>query len=206
MYAKKNKTLKALVAVLSMVLVMCLSVAGTLTYLQDMTEPVINTFSPSNIGLTLTETNVDGDSVTANTYKMVPGVDIVKDPKVTVLANSEACWLFVKVDTANDVAKFLDYSIDTGWQLVPNTENVYYKQHEATGNSDGTPISVLTGDKVTVKNTVTKGDMSALYNEDGTVKTNALPKLTFTAYAVQQEGFTTAEAAWAEAKGAASNP
>lgn len=187
MYEKKNKTLKALVAVLSVILVMCLTVAGTLAYLQVKTEPVVNTFSPSNIGLTLVETT--------NTYKMVPGVDIAKDPKVTVLANSEACWVFVKVEATTNVAEFLVYDIDTRWTQVSGAENVYYCQHAATGESDGTPISVLANDKVTVQHNVTKGMMDDLDKEGAT-----LPKLTFTAYAIQQAGFTTPEAAWAEAQ------
>ena len=53
-------------------------------------------------------------------------------------------------------------------------------------------FAVLANNQVTVKNTVTKEMMDDLTS-------STLPTLTFTAYAVQKAGFTTAAAAWAEA-------
>ena len=67
-----------------------LGVAGTLAWLTDKTESVTNTFTTSNINITLTET-------TGSNYQMIPGFTITKDPKVTVSAGSEDCYLFVKL-------------------------------------------------------------------------------------------------------------
>lgn len=190
MYEKKNKALKALVAVLSVILVMCLTVAGTLAYLQMKTESVVNTFSPSNIDLTLTETD--------KAYKMVPGVDIDKDPKVTVTADIP-CYVFLKVEKSANFDTYMTYQLAEGWNELPDIDGVFYREVTA----DGGEFGVLAGNKVTVPNTVTKTEMNALYNDDGTVKDEAeLPKLTFTAYAIQKNGFEdNLLGAWNEAHG-----
>lgn len=209
MHAKKNKTLKTLVAALSMVLVICLTVAGTLAYLKAETTPVINTFSPSNIDLTLAET-------TGDTYKMVPGTDISKDPKVTVTADID-CYVFVKVEESANFDTYMTYTI-SGWTPVPNETNVYYREVSASADEDndgkknveafyvldGEGEAELKNGYVTVKPDVTKDMMKDFYEGDGiTVKSNAnLPKLTFTAYAIQQAGFENDPVgAWAAAQG-----
>ena len=76
---------------------------------------------------------------------------------------------------------------------VAGVSGVYYR----TVAADATEreFSVLANDKVTVKDTVTKADMDAIVN-----KTAAEPTLTFTAYAVQQAGFTDVAAAWTAAQ------
>ena len=211
MYAKRNKTLKALVAVLSMVLVMCLTVAGTLAWLVDETTPVVNTFSPSNIDLKLEESPVgESGSTTANIYKMIPGVKIDKDPKVTVKADID-CYVFVKVTETDNFDTYMTYEIDAGvWTELDATQypGVYYREVSATADEDQDSKNdveafyVLDGNQVMVPNTVTKGDMDKLYTNDGTVKADAeLPKLTFTAYAIQKQGFEhNLTGAWTQAQ------
>ena len=221
---KKTKCLKMTVAVLSLVLVMCLSVAGTLAYLQVKTEPVVNTFAPSNIGLTLVETATEGGSTTANTYKMVPGVDIAKDPKVTVTADID-CYVFVEVVESDNFDDYMTYAIASNWKLLNTTtgkkteitdqtelNGTYVLVHEVLADEakDSEAFYVLAGKGdaelkngyVTVKPDVSKDKMKDFYGADGiTVEADAvLPKLTFTAYAIQKEGFTNPALAWAEAK------
>ena len=88
---------KALFIMLSAALIVCATVAGTLAWLTDKTEPVVNTFTVGDINITLTESeNLD--------LKMVPGQTITKDPKVTVKDGSEACWLFVKVEEVGAIS------------------------------------------------------------------------------------------------------
>ena len=80
---------KKITLLLSLVLAVAMGIGGTLAWLTAKTEAVKNTFTVGNINITLTETTTN--------YKMVPGQTIAKDPKVTVKAGSEACWLFVKI-------------------------------------------------------------------------------------------------------------
>ena len=178
---------KKLMTVLALVLVIAMSVAGTIAFLTDTTDPITNTFTVGNIDISLAETTAD--------YKMVPGCNIAKDPKVTVEANSEDCWLFVKIDESENLDSFISYAVADDWTQGDDTDipsNVWYRPVEAS-TADQT-FSVLAGDKVTVNNNVTKGMMDGL-EVSGAIQ----PTLTFTACAVQADGFATASAAYAKA-------
>lgn len=172
---------KKLTTVLAIVLVVALSVAGTYAYLTAKTAQVVNTFTVGNVNIDLTETTTD--------YKMIPGMTIEKDPMVTVKANSEDCWLFVKVEKSANFDSFLTYDMANGWTKLE--DGVFYRPVEAgTADQD---FAVLANDTVTVKPDVTKDMMDAI--ENGTA---ANPTLTFTAYACQADGFTSVADAWAE--------
>lgn len=171
---------KTLALVLALTLLVAGVVGGTLAWLTDQTDEVKNTFTVGDINIGLTETTAD--------YKMVPGNTIAKDPTVTVKANSEACWLFVKVTESTDLKDFITYAIAEGWTALPGVDGVYYREVPASA-ADQT-FSVLAGDAVTVKSDVTRTMLE-------TAKTDA-PTLTFKAYAIQRDHFATADAAWAE--------
>ena len=222
---KRTRCLKATVAVLSVVLAMLMGIAGTLAYLKAETTPVINTFSPSNINLKLEETNVDGESDKANTYKMIPGVDIAKDPKVTVKADID-CYVFVQVEESANFDTYMTYAIASDWKLLNtntgeeteiadktklNGTYVLFREVTADVAKDGEAFYVLAGNTtypngvVHIPNTVTKTQMDALYT-DGAVNTTAQPKLTFTAYAIQKAGFENdLVGAWTAAQGLQNN-
>ena len=176
---KKKITITIICAILSCV---CL-IGTTFAWLVDKTDPVENTFTIGNINIDLKET-------TGNTYKILPGMDIPKDPKVIVEGGSEVCWLFVKIDKSTNFDDVMTYEIATGWTELQ--QGVYYIKVD-TVNAGGNEYPVLKDNKVVVPNTLTKSDIDAITSN---------PTLTFTAYAIQQEGFATPEAAWAEAKNA----
>ena len=178
---------KALFIMLSAALIVCATVAGTLAWLTDKTEPVVNTFTVGDINITLTESE-DLD------LKMVPGQSIKKDPKVTVKAGSEACWLFVKVDKSVNFDGFMTFEMADGWTELTVGSGVYYRNvgDESAVVATDAPFNVISGNKVTVKNTVTKADLKGLTEA-------TYPTLTLTAYAVQRAGFENAANAWAEA-------
>ena len=164
---------------LALILVLALAfggvIGGTVAWLTDKSDTVVNTFTDSDIDITLTES-------TGTEYKMVPGYTISKDPKVTVKADSEKCYLFVKLDKSNNFDSFLTYEIAEGWEQLKDAENkdvngVYYRVVDT--NERGTAFSVLKDDQVTVLGTVTKEMMNNLTTAD------SYPKLTVTAYASQ---------------------
>ena len=173
---------KKLTTVLAIVLVVALSVAGTYAYLTDKTAQVVNTFTVGNVNIDLTET-------TGEFYKMVPGTTIGKDPKVTVEAKSEACWLFVKVEKSANFADFLTCNMAEGWTALDGVNGVFYRQVAASDTAQN--FDVLADNRVIVKSDVTKAMMDGL--TDAT-----RPTLTFTAYACQGAGFDSADKAWAE--------
>ena len=184
---RRSVSSKTFVVMLALVLALGCAVGGTIAWLTKTTDPVTNTFTYGNIDITLTET-------TGENYKIVPGQNIGKDPKVTVTADSEDCYLFVKVEE-KDWPDFKDgsdrkvsYAIAEGWQPVDGQPNVYWREVKNTDNPRVFPV--LADNQVTVSNTLTKDEIE-------TVKTKQ-PTLTFTAYAIQKEGFANAKAAWAK--------
>lgn len=193
MRRRRGISTKTLVALLSLVLLLGCSLGGTLAWLSDSTDPVINTFTVGDV-------NIELDETTGTEYKIVPGVNIAKDPKVTVKANSEACWLFVKIEESANWPDELTYTIATGWTKLTGVTGVYYREVDAETAKNGDDWQVLAGDNtypdgvVTVSDTLTKSELQELASNN--------PTLTFTAYAVQQEGVGTAEEAWNIAQGA----
>ena len=174
---------KVLVACLCVALAV-LTIAGTtLAYLTATTEEVKNIFTVGNININLNET-------TGTEYKMVPGYTIAKDPKVTVTAGSEKCYLFVKLEKSINLDNFITYTIADGWTALVGVNGVYYRT-VATAATD-TSFDVLKNNQVTVSDKVTKEMMNALTE-------NTYPTLTVTAYACQYQKdnttpFTAAEA------------
>ncbi|MDD6095834.1 MAG: SipW-dependent-type signal peptide-containing protein [Clostridia bacterium] len=182
---------KVLVTALCAVLLVAVSVFGTIAYLTGK-DTVTNTFTVGSVNITLDEAEVNPDGtvksnsrVKANTYHLLPGHSYVKDPTVHVGANSEDCWIFVKLD--NGLKSIVaDTSIEAqmtgnGWTLIDSTNNVYaYRE------------TVSAGDNITVFESFTlKGDAE--------VSGYANAKIEVIAYAVQADGFSTAEAAWQSA-------
>ena len=200
---------KFLIPIMILILVIG-AVGGTLAWLTDQTDTVQNTFTVGNVDIDLTEEGATEDSsdsqLFTQDFKMVPGTDIAKKPKVSVIAGSEACWLFVKVVESDNLDDYITYNMATEWTEltgVSGVSGVYYIDVNAATANAGHTYNVLapkgtTGaysdGYVTVNNTVTKAMMDALKVEGATQ-----PTLTFKAYAVQKEGFDTAADAWVEA-------
>ena len=198
---KKAKKIVALL--LCAVLLIGASVAGTLAYLTSKAT-VTNSFTVGKVVLGedgkagLDEAKVDeygvavtpAARVTENTYKLIPGHTYTKDPTVHVGANSEACWLFVKVengianieaDTAtgeDPYTKIAKQVTTNGWTLVDGETNIYYKEAAKTGDT-GADYIVFSNFRL-----ATNADVSSY----------ASAKITVTAYAIQKDGLTVAEA------------
>lgn len=175
---------KSLALLLAIALVVVGAVAGTVAWLTDQTPSVTNTFTTSDINIELKETK--------NNFQMIPGWNIEKDPKVTVKADSEACYLFVKLEESKNFADFMTYEMAEGWTALPGNDGVFYR--EVAAATADTTFEVLKGNQVTVKDEVTKAQMNGL-TED------TYPTLTVTAYASQLNKNATTEfgpaAAWA---------
>ena len=124
---------------------------------------------------------------------MEPGKEIDKDPKVTVLKNSEDCWLFVKLEKSSNFDEFMTYAIADGWTELDATKypGIYYREVAMSDND--AEFTVLKDNKVTVKTDVTKDMFNKL---DADANNKIYPQLKVTAYAVQKAGVDTAAAAW----------
>ena len=134
---KARNRIKPLLTLCCALLLVAAGVFGTLAYLTG-TDTVNNTFTVGNVKITLDEAKVttDGtpvegaDRVKANEYHLLPGHTYTKDPTVTVKANSEACWLFVKVTESENLDTFITYAIAEGWTELQ--DGVYYREVSAS--------------------------------------------------------------------------
>lgn len=188
---------KTLTVLLALVLVIAMSVAGTMAYLTDK-DTVTNTFTVGNVKITMDEQDTDHDTNTAdnvvvngetrdkaNSYKLIPGHTYDKDPIVRVAAGSEDCWLFVKVDnqiaTIEDADKSVASQMATnGWTLEDAANNIYsYKSIVSAGAN----VPVFTN--FTIDGEVINTALAAYNGKTIVVK----------AYAVQADNFGTAAAA-----------
>lgn len=175
---------KKVLSIVAVVLVLCCAIGGTLAWLTAKSDVVTNTFAPSDINITLTETpNTDTDNDgKADAWKadMIPGFSYAKDPVVTVKGGSVDCYLFVKFEENGNPATYLTYTSTltsaNGWTQGDDTNipsNVWYRVVKATDTTK--TWNLLAGDTIAVKDTVTKDNMATAANAE----------LVYTAYATQ---------------------
>lgn len=209
-----KKTSKALLLMLCAVLLVAASVLGTMAYLTS-TDTVTNTFTVGKVQIKLDEAkaNPDGtlvpnaDRVKANSYKLLPGHTYNKDPMVTVLKGSESAYIKMTVTFSN--AKELDAIFapngaemtsifngydSTNWTYKGNTKDTnantrtyefWYKEAVAATNADVALDALF--DSITIPGTINNTQLDTIKGMTITVN----------AYAIQADGFASADAAWA---------
>lgn len=188
-------TKKALLLALCAVLLVVSTVFATLAYLTTDVKVVKNTFTVGDIEITLDEAPVDeygviktGERVTANTYKLIPGHSYVKDPTVHVAKGSEVCYVFVKVDDGiaaiQAPATVETQMTNNGWIVIDEDDNVWAKPTAIDARAAAQDIKVF--DSFTISGTAA-------------VDTYKDANITVMAYAIQADGFASADAAWAAA-------
>lgn len=191
-----GKNARILALLLALVLAVGGVIGGTVAWLIAAPAPVVNTFTYGDINITLeeTDTELDGDGdATTNQYKMLPGMELTKDPTVTVVAGSEEMYLFVKLDKSDNFDDFMTYDMAEGWNVLD--AGVYYRWiTAATVAEENVQFPVLKDNKVIVREEVTKEMLNEL-DADGA---SDYPTLTVTAYAIQAAGSDTATVAWAK--------
>lgn len=197
---KKFIAILSVFVMLALTMVVGCAVDGTVAWLVSESESSVSTFTLGDINIKLT-----GESE-SQPLKIIPGVGIRRSLKVTVDPNSEACWLFVKVEgtnwshfpDANGTAKVF-YSIDVqkGWIALNDHPGVYYREVSAEDAQRGDAYDVNCN--VTVSQMLTKAEVNS-------IASGTQPKLSFTAYAVQRDGIGDAFRAWEVANPDPANP
>ena len=197
---KKFIAILSVFVMLALTMVVGCAVDGTVAWLVSESESSVSTFTLGDININLT-----GESE-SQPLKIIPGVKIERSLKVTVEPNSEACWLFVKVEganwshfpDANGTAK-VSYSVGVqdGWTALNNHPGVYYREVSAEAAQRGDAYDVNCN--VTVSQMLTKAEVDS-------IASGTQPKLSFTAYAVQRDGMDDAVGAWEVANPDPANP
>lgn len=164
--------------ILAAVMLLTAGVGSTFAWLISSSNTVENTFTVGRISIALTET-------TGSHYKTVPGAAVKKDPRLTVTAGSEDCWLFVRIRQSESFDRYASYSAAEGWIPLEGHPGVYYRK-VSRSTLDQTFL-ILKDDSILIRDAVTETVMAEM---------TVLPTLTFTGYAVQRSGIATAEEAW----------
>lgn len=197
---KKFIAILSVFVMLALTMVVGCAVDGTVAWLVSESESSVSTFTLGDININLT-----GESE-SQPLKIIPGVKIERSLKVTVEPNSEACWLFVKVEganwshfpDANGTAK-VSYSVDVqdSWIALNDHPGVYYREVSAEDAKTGVEYDV--NGVVAVSQMLTKAEVNSIAAE-------TQPQLSFTAYAVQRDGIDDAVRAWEVANPDPANP
>ena len=210
-----KKQSKVLLAMLCAVLLVVSAVCGTLAYLTD-TDTATNTFTVGKVGIKLDEAKVNPDGtevegaarVKENLYDLMPGHTYVKDPMVTVDADSEESYIrmIVTLSDANALKDAMPKYVENGvfmlekivggwdrdvWQCVSATaDGVYefrYYKSVSTKDAAALPLEPLFK-TITIPGEV---DNAQLLELEGVV-------VNIVAHAIQADGFADADAAWAK--------
>lgn len=204
----KKKTLTIAIA---LVLVVALAVGATWAYLTATTGPVTNTFTAGKAVAQgdlklyehLANQNTDGtysldkkaNTVTSNTYTVMPGVNLPKDPTVEVTKAEGPYYLFVEVtkgDSFKGEKAPLSCTVDGSHWVALKIEGKEVYAYSTDGKTaailkdelTATPVLATIGN---TDNTITVADADL---------TNVNCQLTFQAYACQAAGFADATAAF----------
>lgn len=218
----KKKTLTIAIA---LVLVVALAVGATYAYLTAQTKAVTNTFTAGGAvaanDLTLKEhvatPNTDGSYKLDNTYLgegegnsyvVLPGVNLPKDPTVTVEKSTGTYYLFVTVEKGSGFMGEkapLSYKTASDWKSMAISGNdVANKElYVYSVTSDGTTTYIQPKSENAVSHAILAGiaddPSNTIKVSDGTAALqlgNNGSELKFTAYACQSAGFATPAAAW----------
>lgn len=187
---KRRKKFAVIIAVVA--LVSLTAVGVTYAYLTSKSQQIVNTFTVGDVQITLAESEFNA----ADEHILVPGKTIDKNPTVTVLADSENCYVAFKVivPKALDPLVTLNWDTDDWSQIAKTTDPdnsnnyaYYYNyKYEVEKDSDNTVLeSIFTN--VFVNLNVTNAQLKALTSDD--------LKISVQAYAVQSLGFDSPEKA-----------
>ena len=184
-----------LIGGMSLALVACISIGGTLAYLTATDDAVINTFDFAN-GMTVTldekepdpilNEKIEGNENGGYDYtNVVPGQTLNKAPEFTVTTTVDA-YVFARVTEGQNMTIG---AITAGWTELEDVDNVWYKTVTASATEEGVGIPQDLG---TLFTQVTVGDVDLAGTEDlGDIKIEVA--------AIQQSGFESAADAYEEA-------
>lgn len=161
--------------VVSLALVGAVGVGSTMAYLTS-SDSKTNTFTVGKVNISLAEDNWDADSAD---HILVPNKPLDKDPTVTVAADSEESYVFVKV-AASDAKLYskLNYDINSNWTLYGSGTNfnVYKYNSTVEKSSTNTELPALFT-TATIDKDATSSDLTEINNGD--------KKVTVSAFAIQ---------------------
>lgn len=193
-FNKKFSTKTKLISsAISLMLIVCFAITGTVAWLVDKTDTVQDTFTYGKVDIELVDGNnsdvlwkTNEDNRDAKANKLIPGATIPFTPYVKVVKGSEDCYVFVEITNANlsagNPAKdlFNNYTVTTDWEVVETTTDtvVYIYKNKVSLNADAHQwLQIIDGNALKVNTALANGDVTS----------SATPAITITAYAIQAD-------------------
>ena len=203
----------------SLALVGAIGVGSTLAFLSDKTNTLKNTFVVGNgIDIILDETDItnpDGPRIQTggnNYVDLQPGKVQVKDPMTTVKIGSNACYVFMKLEGADEfegtdvdgdhLGDFEIIGMSSDWSKVrdleattntQNKKNGYYVYKSTVNTVDADEDMKLTKLFTHIK---MSEDVKTIVDKKVDGEGNStMPEIKITSYAIQAETFDSASAA-----------
>ena len=145
---------KTLTIALSMVLVAAIAVTGTLAFLTDESDILINKFTFGNTEVEIAEPTWTAALGGKEAMKVVPGQTVAKDPTVTVKGTEE---VYVYAFVNNALAEYVTIGAidDANWTPVADLAGLYRYKTTITPEADGTTLEPLF-ETVTISDGITQ--------------------------------------------------
>lgn len=209
----KTKMKKILLLLCCALLLVGVSVGVTVAYLTSTSTEVENTFTVGNVIIELDEAAVEykadsntyvdkGTRVQQNTYNILPGTVVYKDPTITVYKDSENCYVRAIVTvTYPDATQTFDVSwlggTGFGWTRTESepemgadgnyTKTLEYRYNTVVGkNTEGATKLPPIFTTLTIPTTLNNTDIAKLADF----------KIDVVGHAIQAGGFANADDAW----------
>lgn len=186
----KNTRNRILLTAVAALLLVCVTVGGTMAWLVANTNAVTNTFTTSDLNVDIEETKRE--------YQIIPGGDDDKDPKAWIVEGSEPAYLFVVITETNntftvndETVKYITYNLGDGWTQLSSTTDT------ETGVITTVIWRSVTEAQIDVKYDILANN-KVYYNTEITKTTmpTTQPTIAFQAYACQSANVADAATAW----------
>ena len=195
---------KALLMVLSLVLVVALTIGGTLAYLTDR-DSKTNVFTVGDVRIELNEDFEQGST-------LLPGKEVEKDVSITNTGKNDAyVWVKIAVPAALDNGGAVIFKeTASGWSwdttvaqtAIDNvTYNVYTVKYDTVLKPDVTTASVMSTVSMDAKVDIDPNGNWYMINNGAATNlnwnsSNGNPVIYVSAYAIQSEGFADVDVAY----------
>lgn len=141
--------------------------SGNVTFTADLAETFTLTESEAKRKTDGTYSLDTGTSKAENPYTLMPGVDVPKDPKITIEGKTAVpAYLYVEVLESKDFPATVTYSMATGWTALditgPEGGKVYVYGTVLDGTTPNLTIPILENDTLKVSQNLLRGTTATM--------------------------------------------
>lgn len=141
--------------------------SGNVTFTADLVETFTLTESEAKRKTDGTYSLDTTTSKAENTYTLMPGVDVPKDPKITIEGKTAVpAYLYVEVLESENFPATVTYSMATGWKDLgitgPNGGKVYVYGTVLNGTTPNLTIPILKNDTLKVSQNLLRGTTATM--------------------------------------------